>query len=77
MPTVSDRRRIIAALCIAALFFALVTQTSHGSAFAVLVPFWFTIAILLVLKIQSRTTESKLSLFPFCRPILSRAPPIQ
>jgi hypothetical protein len=77
VPAVFHARKLIAILCLATLFIAVLTAGAHGLASAILVPFWLFIGILVIVSIQQRTEDRAPYPFPSVSSIASRAPPIQ
>jgi hypothetical protein len=77
MPTALHVRKLIAILCLTAIFFAALAPGQSGLASALLVPFWLFVELLALVSIQRRTEDRQPDPFPLVSTVLARAPPVQ
>lgn len=77
MSTKSYRFRLMVVLCVAALLFSALTLTAAGLLLAVLVPFWFFFAAVVVFEIRSIDELCDSLQFPILLLLSPRPPPVR
>lgn len=78
MSSVTNSRKLLAILCLAALLFVVLTAGTSASAFAILLPVWLLIiATLVFITLQRTETSARWIPAPVRRTGPSRAPPLR
>jgi hypothetical protein len=77
VPPAFHGRRLIALFCLTALLFAVLATDTGTSVWAVLVPFWLLIEIIVIVSAARARDDHDLYSEPSLSTAPSRAPPIQ
>ena len=76
MQSIHSVRRLIVFLCLAAILLAALTPAAYGLFFAILVPLWYFLALIVSVHIRRAAEGGNKRQFPFLPVVTPRPPPV-